>query len=146
SFDLSSMRAGSRSGLRPPVPLRLAGARLEIPGGLDVELVPELLEDGGDLIAAPAVRQVDQAPARVEQWREGLELEDELIGLEILEPAEPQDDIEPGSPGTDQVLDLVGQPRPAPGQDVVEVVAVDLEEGASRQWREGRLRLSREVG
>ena len=92
----------------------------------------EFLEDGGDLVgAAGSLLQGGQAAAHLEQSPQGLDLADDLLGLEVVEPGETQQDVDPRSVAANQVLDLVGQPRLDLGQDVVDVVAVDLDEGAS---------------
>src|SRR5262249_13983620 len=109
--------------------------------------VAELLQDGGDLVAAVgALLQVGQPAANLQQSLQGLDLAEDRLRLEVVEPAEAEDDLDPGAVAAHQVLDLVGQPRFAPDQDFVEVVTVDLEEGAARQRGEGWLRLTRQIG
>src|SRR5580693_3150623 len=108
-----------------------------------------VLQQGVEVVVAVELReQVVQALARLEQLAQRLELLHDALGTQILDFPEVELDAELARvlPFLELVVDVEGQARSDRAHDLVEVVAVELDELALLERRQRLLGLAREVG
>src|ERR1700682_1322844 len=113
---------------------------------LGVGVFHHVLKQHFELVVAVRLReQVSQLLARVDQFAKGLDLLDHVVRLEILPAVEPQLDVHLAAVVRQLVVDPHRQARRHPGEDLVEIVAIDLDQLAVFHPRQLLRRLARKV-
>src|SRR5262245_20771078 len=98
------------------------------------------------LVAVDLAHEVLESLPRVEEPAQRLDLLDDLVGGEVVDVVEPQLDEQLRPVVLQRVVDLVGEPGLGGRQDLVEIVAIDLDELAVLEPGQRLLGLAGEVG